>query len=496
MAEQATGYSESDEESKALQGYKDIPEEERRKAVRFFEHAKKTADTGNYDYSIEMYIQGLTVDPEAVEYHQALRDVSLKRKANGGKAMGMFERSKKLPKGKDDKSAMLNAEMLLAYDPGNTDYMVTFLQAAHKAGFYDTVMWLGPILLRANLESGKPDIKKFLILKDIYKSIERFDRAVEAMKFAEQMRPNDMEYQQEAKNLAAWDTMQKGKYSGSFRDSIRNMAKQQELLRGDADHRSVDTLTRTVLETEREYLADPNDIVKLRKYVNALEATEQPDNENKAIEALDAAYQQTKQFSLRQKMGAIQIKQLARMERSLKTEYQQNPTDAELKNELIKFQREKAEKELAEFRLWSENYPTDTKIRFDVATRLFQLGRFDEAIPTFQQVRSDPKFRIEAAIYLGRSFLESQFLDEAVETLQGVIEEYAIQDDEKARLMHYWLGRALEQRGDTPAAIKEYSRVAQVEFTYKDVQQRIRALRAASIPGGAGAAPGGSAPAR
>ena len=40
-------------------GYRDIPEEDRKKAQRFFEQGKKVADTGNFEYSIEMFLQGL-----------------------------------------------------------------------------------------------------------------------------------------------------------------------------------------------------------------------------------------------------------------------------------------------------------------------------------------------------------------------------------------------------------------------------------------------------
>src|ERR1700676_3106626 len=93
------------------------------RAKVFFDRGKTVAGTGNYEYAIEMYIQGLAVDPENVEAHQVLREISLKRKASGGKDMGMFDKMK-LPKSKDEKQAMLNAEKLLAYSPGDTDRML------------------------------------------------------------------------------------------------------------------------------------------------------------------------------------------------------------------------------------------------------------------------------------------------------------------------------------------------------------------------------------
>jgi hypothetical protein len=48
--------------------------------------------------------------------------------------------------------------------------------------------------------------------------------------------------------------------------------------------------------------------------------------------------------------------------------------------------------------------------------------------------------------------------------------------------MYYWYARALEEQGDIPASIKAYSQVAQWDFNFRDVQHRIKQLRAASKP--------------
>ena len=130
------------------EGYTPVPEEDRAKAKAFFGHGKKLAATGQLEYAIEMFLQGLNLDPDDAEGHQELRDISLKRKATGGKSLGMLEAMKLKRGGKDDKLNMLNAEKLLAYEPGNTDYMNSFMQAAYKAGYYDSVLWIGPIFQR------------------------------------------------------------------------------------------------------------------------------------------------------------------------------------------------------------------------------------------------------------------------------------------------------------------------------------------------------------
>ena len=117
----------------------------------FFDRGKAVADAGNYDYAIEMYIQGLRLDPDNVDAHQALREIALKRKVSGGKDMGMLDKMK-MPKAKDEKQAMLNAEKLLAYAPGDYNRMVAFYRAAEAGGFAATAAWFGLILRRAARE--------------------------------------------------------------------------------------------------------------------------------------------------------------------------------------------------------------------------------------------------------------------------------------------------------------------------------------------------------
>jgi TolA-binding protein len=476
------------DENDLRDGYRNVPEEDRTAAKKFFEYAHQVAGTGNFDYSIEMFIQGLDKDPEDVNEHQLLRETSLKRKASGGKALG-FLAAAKLKNSKDDKQNMLNAEKLLAFDPGNTNHMVSLLQNAHRAGCYDTVMWIGPILLKANADAPKPDFNKFIILKDVYKSIHEWASAVEACQHAAAMKPDDMDLQTELKNLGAFRTMHEGKYgsSKSFRDSVRDRDSQDKLLQKDKDVQSADFLMQQAAEYEEEWKRDPNEAGKLLKYVDALLKTERPDMENRGIEVLEQAYERTRQFRFRQKMGMIKLAQIARMERSKRDELAKEPGNTELRKELAELQRFRAEEELKEFTLWSENYPTDSKIKFDVAARTFLLGRFSDAIPAFQTVRSDPKYKYDASTLLGRSFLEAGFVDEAADTLRTIIEEYVNKGDAKSKEMYYWYARSVEQLGDRQTALKAYSQVAQWEFKYRDVQDRIKNLRAG---GGGGAAPG------
>jgi len=470
-------------------GYRDIPPEDRKKAEAFFQRGRTVADTGNFDYAIEMFLQGLNIDPESVEAHQTLRDISLRRKASGGKKLGMLEAMKLNRAGKDDKETMLNAEKALAYDPGETSYMLSLLKSAHRAGFYDTVLWIGPILQKANMDlpEKKQDIHKYIALKDIYADLKQYKLATDACQLAVMLRPDDMDLQTEFKRLGAEHSMDAGKYgvAKSFRESVRDMDKQRDLLERDMDVRSDDVMTRQIAQAEAEWKADPEESGKLMKLVEALVRTENTEHENRAIDLLQSAFERTRQFRFRLNIGRIKLAQMSRTERQLRERYNKNRGDENVGAEYRQFLKDKTEEELREFELWAENYPTDLSFRYEMAKRLFMLQRFGEAIPVFQQARQDPKFRTEATVYLGRSFLEAGFLDEAVDTFHDLIEGYAIKGDEKSKDMYYWYGVALEQAGQRQPALKCYSQVAQWDFKYRDVQERIKRLRSSPPPSGA-----------
>ncbi len=430
-----------------------------------------------------MFVQGLSLDPEDVDQHKALRDLSLKRKVSGGKAMGMFEARKHSTSTKDDKQNMLNAERMLAFDPGNLGHMVTFAQSAFRGGFYDTAMWISDLLLHANAESPRPDHAKFLVLKDIYKGLNDYKQASDCAAAALQLKPNDMDLMAEMKGLAANDAINKGGYgrAKSFRDSIKDMSAQQKEWEDNKDVKSEDILLRKVRETEAEWRATPDDVARFGKYIDALKATESMEHENIAIEHLEQMFKKTRQFKYRARAGEFKMGQLNRMERAMIADVKAHPTDARKKKELEEFHREKIQSELEEFRLITENYPTDATARYKMAERMFWLGQYQDVIPVLQQVRHSPQYKAMAGTLLGRAFLEAGFGDEAVDTIKSVIDDYPTRGDERYKDMLYYYGRALEAKGDNAVALKQYSLVAQIEFKYKDVQERIKRLRAEGV---------------
>lgn len=465
-------------------GYKNVSPEDAKKAKVFFDRAKVVADTGNYDYGIEMYLQGLRFDPDLTAAHKALQAVSLIRKGTGGKPMGMKDRWS-LPKvAKDDhKQAMLNAEKQLSYDPGNVDHMLAVLTSAQKGGFYETVIWIGDLLSRALAGLPKPDISKYTTLKDVFVAIGDYNRAMDALAVVVRANPADMDLSQEMKDLGTKATIKKGRYEeGDFRSSMRDVDAQKKLLVQDQDIRTLDAMAKPIADAEADFAAEPGDAGKFARLVELLKKTETEEYENRAIGLLDQRFLESKAYKFKQQAGLIRIAQMGRRERALREDLHQKSGDAQALKNLQDFLRYRYEQELAYFRETSANYPTDSASKFETGKRLFLLGQFEESIGVFQDVRNDPKYRADASTLLGRAFLSAQFYDEAVDTLQAAVDAYPIKGDEKAIELYYWLARGFEEQGNIPGAIKTYSQVAQWRFTFRDVQARIKRLRGINKP--------------
>jgi tetratricopeptide (TPR) repeat protein len=462
----------------AAEAFSSSPES-KSKAQKFFDRAQKVAEAGQTDYAIEMYLQGLKLAPDDLEAHTALRKVALTRKATGGKALGMLAAGKLKRQGKDPAENFLNARKLLAHDPGNIGLMELFAKTAVKLRLNNVVTWIGPMLYRALLEQPKQDADAFIRLKDIYKGIGEYTLAAEALTQAGALRPDEGGIQHELRELAAQSTMKQGRYdSGDFRQSVRNADAQKELQERDSDIQTVDALQGQLQRARAEYEADPEVSGKIMKLVETLTKTRELKYENEALTVLDNAHKATGGARWQLLANEIKIKQFARGERMLKQMLDADPDDETAKKELADFRKEKAEMELEHFTTAAKAYPTEQKYKYEQARRLFELGRYPDAIPLLQQSQNDAKVRDDSRLLLGRAFLLADFPDEAADTLKGVIESYHGDSDDRAKNIYYWYGRACEAKKDIDEALKAYSQIAQWDFAYRDVQNRIKSLRA------------------
>ena len=459
----------------------DYPEELINRAREFFRKGSEVAYTLNYDYAIEIFLDGLSFWPDALEEgHKPLREIALRRQASGGKKSGFGDSSKyKKNPGKTHKDQMLKAEYLWSKEPAHTNHMTDMLKAALEGNFSDTALWVANMLFAANRQKDKPSVQTYVLLRDSYIKLEIFPLALQACQQALQLKPNDTELSESMRDLSAQATMQQGKYDeeGDFRNSIRDRETQDKLHGQDQLIRTKQTQYDIIAQAYEQYRADPKVPGKINKLVDALCQTELSDKEDEAVEILEKAYGEFGLFRYKQRGGNIRIKQLNRQLRDLEDQVKKDNTNELLKQQIQVVSRQVMEAELEHYKLCSENYPTDMGIKFEYGKRLMRVRRYDDGIPCFQEARNDPRFRIQALNYIGRCFFYKQWYADAIETFQQALEIVEGSEGSVAKELRYNLGRAYEADGQTEEALKCFRKVAQIDFNYLNVKDRIDALR-------------------
>lgn len=451
-------------------------------ARAFFDKAKKAVETKNYDYAIELYLDGLRFAPEALEEgHLPLCEVGLQRRGKGGKKPSMVDRVKRL-RGKTPLDQMLNAEYLFAKDPDHLPYAEAFLKAAVDGGYHQTGGWIANLIFQTNNAMEKPSLQTYLLLKRSYTAMGQFDKALAACQRAVRMKPDDKDLADEFKNLSAELTMATGKYDmeGDFRQSIRNRETQAKLYSQDRAIKTKDYRLSAVEDARAAYAKDPDSPKTIFDLADALADLGEEDAENEAIGLLEDTGQSQQDFRYFKRAGALRIKQIRHKLRGAKRRLAKQPDDAPTAATVRELTERLNTVELEHYRLCMENYPTDTSAKYEYAVRLMQNERYNEAIPLFQEAQKDPKRKISAMAKIGYCFFAKEWYTDAIEVFARAIDAYEVDDDATAKELRYNLARAHEEQGDKARALELFRRIAQLDFGFKDVSDRVDRLRAES----------------
>ncbi len=442
------------------------------KAEAFFVRAKHIAGRGKYDYAIDMYIEGLGLEPDDVKNgHIPLRELALLRQSRSG-AKPSFTQRLKGTGGKTPLEQMLKAESLLAKDPEHLPYAQAMLKAAIAGKYAKTVQWLADLLFEANAGNEKPSLAAYILIKEAYESIGKFEKAAAACYQALKMKPDDDEIGDEYKRLSAEVTVAKGKYDtgDNFRKAVKDIEQQEMLVAKDGVVKS-DVFRNSIIESARaDVIKHPDSISSILNLANALAELESDDPENEAIKILEDAYVAKMDFSLKKRAGEIYITQLRRKLRKAIAANQPTEAVTALKSKLN-------EALLEHWRLSVQNYPTDLAAKYEYGLVLLENEHFDEAIPLFQHAQNDPRRKVLAMSKTGLCFYKKGWLNDAIDIFLRAIEAHEIKDDAIGKELSYNLGLCYQQQGQNDKALEVFRKIAQVDFGYRDVGSRVQQLR-------------------
>lgn len=478
-----------EKDSEAVAEVPTFSEADQAKAKAWFEKAADCRERREYDYAIECYLTGLGFWPEAVEEgHMPLRSLAVQRQQAGGKKPGMIEGLKKPMTGKNAKQCMLNAEHLLAKDPGNSGYLDGLLKNANRARFDETLKWAATLVLDSARKDKKPNKARFKVFREAaVEAAERaeahgdaartcwlLEQALSALDYLLTRLPGDEDLRVEQRELSGRLAIVRGKYeeADDFRESLRDADQQKLLHDTDRLKQGEQTLDALVAAARQKLEKNPDAPKEISALVEVLLRRESKPEEDEAISVLMKAFERTGNYNLELRADDIRLRQLNRQVRELAEQARQSGSEND-QQQLRLAKMEQRQTELEVYRERVQKYPTDLRLKYRLGTILFEAGEFDEAIPVLQSAQADPRSRFRTRLLIGRAFFEKDNPAQASEVLRELVEQYELTDD-LSKDATYWLGRALEAAGKHDEAKVAYGKLLRQDYNYADGDARRR----------------------
>ena len=458
-------------------------------ADNFFTKAEQALKKrGGLDYAIELFQQGLAIDPDRLEERQKLRAAAVRRcQENGGNTLGstavklkngmLLGKIKKLGVRKQHEEQIVEIEKFLAIAPQNPDQNVNLARAfeatermASAAWAYQTVVEVDP----KNTDSWKQLGRLREREGDLEQAIACWERVRSA-------NPGDQEAGKAIRDLSAATMMKKADErksggDGSFRDLLKDedesakLEKKGALIRTEDDAKTAVDLKREEVEKDADNPRQWRELGDLyMKHLKDFKEAEKCYRKAMDIDPHDM-YASEKLGGLQESMHQHQVEQA-------KIAYRKDQNDAAAKTALENALREQQAFLVEEYKRRVEAHPTDFGLKYKYGSLLVQHQRWDEAIAQFQQSRKDPKFAVGSHFMIGRCFFQRKLYDLAIKEYGAAIDGIPENDSELAKEVRYYLAEAHQAKGDKDRALELLEEIMSVDINYQDVSKKVDEIR-------------------
>jgi tetratricopeptide (TPR) repeat protein len=279
--------------------------------------------------------------------------------------------------------------------------------------------------------------------------------------------PRDQDSLKARKNLAAEGALKATGLEGAenSRDLMKNAEQARQLERDDRLQLSKEEIDAELDKLEAQLQEEPDNVKLLVRTADVMLM----DNDLKgALDSLEQACAKNPSNSdLQNRAGVLRLRlQELRVEEA---EKRGDDSAAEFAREAIK------EARAGEYKRQVEGNPTDLRLRFQLGQALKALGRHDEAIAELQQSVKDPTVKGESFLFLGESFAAKGMNDLAIGQLEKALE--VLGTGPRAKDILYAMGCVAQEMGQLEPALAHFSRILEQDIGYRDVQQKIEALK-------------------
>ena len=457
-----------------------VPQPE--KARKWFDHGRTMTAASNFEYALFCFASGLKLDPGDMKAHEAMYETAIKFFQGGGKPAPSSEIKKIDGPGPVDR--FVAAEFTWVRDINNIDAAMRLMDATAKAGQEAFGQWLAPKLLNMLKKQKKQSKSMYVKAKELFAAVDAWNEAYAAGEIATQIDPSDANLANELKQLSAQRALAAGGYAkaeaqqqGGFRSNIKDADRQKELAEQDSISAGADAEERNLERARKDFEDNPLSPEAVQKYGQLLRRKGTPDAEEEARRVYLLGFERMKEYRFRMYAGDID---LARKRREAKAAEDRGDPEAAAARK-----RELLELEASEFRERTVKYPTDRGIKLELGRIDFELGKFEDAMASFQSCKDEARYRIHATHMLGKCFSAMGWHTEAIGEFKDALSASDATERDRVLPLRYDLmvslmdvARAERSLSSAKDAFDICSAIVRKDISYRDIREKRKEIDA------------------
>jgi tetratricopeptide (TPR) repeat protein len=428
----------------------------------------------NFDYAINLLLPVVKECPQFLDGRRLLRMAEAERVRGqkkglfgGGLSLGGLKFSGSSKKEPWDAVYELE-ETVFQKDPFNPSANQQLFDQAIRLADND----LAAFALETIRQGHPGNTRNMHALAQHYMSYDQPEKASDVYRAILKVDATDMDAIKGEKDSAAKTSMLR-QWSGGFDNSKKDKAQanRDELLNKQGMSR--EQMEQVLAEYFHDYEQDQNNVNTVKRIADMYDRL---DDQESSISYYDWALQLTPgDVALQARAEQVRSKLAEKQIHAMEAEIEANPDapDIEEKRESIRqIKRDRASTLLADAKSRVERNPTDKNYRFDLATVLFSVEQYREAIPELQQAKSNPHIRNKALLMLGRCFAALNMNDLAINAMQEAVKEILAFNNEKKELL-YELGLVYEKVNKHEDYLNCMKEIYNNDYGYRDVAKRV-----------------------
>ena len=449
-----------------------------------FLRGKEAADGGNYEYAIAIFLDILRAHPDHRNSRVALRGCEMEQfRERGGGAMakltGFFKGlgplvTMNLCIGKPAK-AMDHCERYLVNNPTSIRVLMRLARACEKLGHLDAAA----DTLEFARQRRPQHMAVLRHLGEVQRQRGDYEKSVRCFQEILRLRPQDRDAAERVKNISAESHLKRShlEEAESFRESLRDGETAEALEKEIRLARSDDEKGSEIAKFQKAVEANPEDAKAQSDLGDACSRAEQF---REAEAAYRKAFELSKRYNDREKLGTARLRYLQQVERKATREAEEGDHAPHLIAKARQAREQRVEFAVKEFEFRRKNHPTDMNLAWNLGNFYVEAGgdeNISKAMQQFQQAMSSPGLKIQAQRMLGHCFaMNPKTLDMAKEQYQKALEQVDDPRMEMGKTLMYELGSIDEKLGNTAEAVTWYKKIFAVDAGFKDVGKKVQTL--------------------